>query len=61
MHFGRSPFTGSCEWGKSLNNFKIGTFIGRFLSDGAANMAVKGLITKRDEHKIQKNTSREHN
>ena len=47
MHFGSSPFTGSCKWGKSLNNFKIGTFIGRFPGDGAANMAVKGLIKKK--------------
>ena len=29
---------------KSLNGLKYGTFIGRFPSDGAANMAVKGLI-----------------
>ena len=28
---------------KSLNGFKFGTFIGRFPSDGATNMAVKGL------------------
>ena len=30
--------------GKGFNDFKFGTFIGRFSSDGAANMAVKGLI-----------------
>ena len=29
--------------GKSLNDFKFGTFIGHFLSNGAANMAVKVL------------------
>ena len=29
--------------GKSLNGFKFGTFIGRFPSDGAAGMSVKGL------------------
>ena len=29
--------------GKSLNDFKFGTFIGRFPSDGAASMAEKGL------------------
>ena len=29
--------------GGSLNGFKFGTFIGRFPSDGAARMAVKGL------------------
>ena len=28
---------------KSLNGFKFGTFIGRFPSDGAAGMTVKGL------------------
>ena len=28
---------------KSLNNFKFGLFIGRFPSDEAASMAVKGL------------------
>ena len=46
MHFDRNPFTWSCEWGESLNNFKLGIFIGRFPSDGAANkiMAAKGLI-----------------
>ena len=31
--------------GKSLNGFKFGAFIGRFSSDGAACMAVKGLNT----------------
>ena len=29
---------------KGLNDFKFGTFIGRFQSNGAASMAVKGLI-----------------
>ena len=29
--------------GKSLNHFKFGTSVGRFSSDGAASMAVKGL------------------
>ena len=29
---------------KSLNGFKFGIFIGRFPSDGAAGMTVKGLI-----------------
>ena len=29
---------------KSLNGFKFGTLIGRFPSDDAASMAVKGLI-----------------
>ena len=28
---------------KSLNDFKFGTFIGRFSSDGTPSMAVKGL------------------
>ena len=31
--------------GGSLNGFKFGTSVGRFPSDGAANMAVKGLKT----------------
>ena len=30
--------------GKSLNDFKFGTSIGRFPSDGAASTAVKGLM-----------------
>ena len=30
--------------GIGLNNFKFGTFIGRFQSDDMASMAVKGLI-----------------
>ena len=30
--------------GGCLNGFRFGTFIGRFPSDGAARMAVKGLI-----------------
>ena len=30
--------------GGGLNDFKFGTFIGRFLSDDATSMAVKGLI-----------------
>ena len=29
--------------GKTLTNLKFGTFIGRFSSDDAVNMAVKGL------------------
>ena len=31
--------------GKGLNDFKFGTFIGRFQSDCKASMAVKGLIS----------------
>ena len=31
------------KWGQGLNDFKFGTFLGRFWSDGAASMAVKGL------------------
>ena len=30
--------------GGSLNEFRFGTFVGRFPSDGAASMAVKGLM-----------------
>ena len=44
MHFDRISFTCSCEGEKSRNDFKFGIFIGRFPSDGAANMAVEGLI-----------------
>ena len=29
--------------GESLNDYKFGTFIGRFPSDGAESMAMKGL------------------
>ena len=32
-----------CRRQTSLNGFKFGTFIGRFSSDGAEIMAVKGL------------------
>ena len=32
--------------GGDLDDFKFGTFIGRFPSDGAARVAVKGLICK---------------
>ena len=28
---------------KGLNDFKFGTFMGRFRNDGAASMAVRGL------------------
>ena len=31
--------------GKDLNDLKFGTFVGCFWSDGAASMAVKGLIS----------------
>ena len=44
MHFDRSPFTRSCQGEKGLNNFKFGTFIGRFPSDDVTSMVVKGLI-----------------
>ena len=30
---------------KGLNDFKFGTFIGRFPSDGTVSVAVKGLIS----------------
>ena len=29
---------------QSLHDFRFGTSVGRFLSDGAASMAIKGLI-----------------
>ena len=52
MYFHRNRFTCSCKgrgWGgggggEGLNDLKFGTFIGRFPSDGATSMAVKGLI-----------------
>ena len=31
------------EGGKGLNDFRFGTFIGSFQSDGVASMAMKGL------------------
>ena len=43
VHFDRNPLSCSCKGRKSLNDFKFGTFTGRFLSDGAASMAVKRL------------------
>ena len=44
VHLDRNPFTCSSKGGKkSLNSWKFGTFIGRFLSDSIASMAVKGL------------------
>ena len=36
--------------GGSLNDFKFGTFIGRFPSDCLASMAVKGLILPASSH-----------
>ena len=49
LHFDRNPFHLFMQREKkSLNNFKIGTFTGRFPSDGAASMAVKGLRTIHD-------------
>ena len=42
MHFDRNHST--CEGVKSLNDLKFGIFISRFPSDGAASLAVKGLI-----------------
>ena len=37
--------------GKSLNDFKFGTSVGRFSSDGAASTAVKGLGNDKDEER----------
>ena len=62
MNFDRSAFTCSSEWGVGedgwgwgggggggrLNDFKFGTFIGRFPSDGSASRAVKGLKGEHD-------------
>ena len=42
-HFDRKPFTSSCQRKKGLIDFKFCTFTGRFQSDAAANIAVKGL------------------
>ena len=36
-------------WGGGGNNFKFGMFTGRFPSDHAARMAVKGLTRTGDE------------
>ena len=45
LHFDRNPVTCSCDGEKKdHNDFKLGTFIGRFQSDGAASMAAKGLM-----------------
>ena len=44
MHFDKVlPGAHAGGVGGSLNDFKFGTFIGRFGSDGAASMEVKGL------------------
>ena len=57
MHFDRSPFTcsrqggGGGGGGGGLNDFKLGIFFARFQSDGAASMAVKGLIKIKFEKK----------
>ena len=36
---------------KSLNGFRFGTLVGRFLSDGAGSMAVKGLSVRDEDVK----------
>ena len=41
VHFNKNPSLCSCQ--KDLNDFKFDAFVGRFQSDGAASMAVKGL------------------
>ena len=41
-----------CQGEKDINDFKFGAFIGRFKSDNAASMAVKGL-----NHSWAKSTS----
>ena len=48
MNLNRSPFTCSYEegGGGNLNNFRFAIFTGRFPSDDAASMGVKGLIFK---------------
>ena len=49
QHFDRNLFACSCEGGEgggSLNDFKFGTSIGCFPSDGGASMAVEGLRVK---------------
>ena len=40
---------------KGLNGFKVGTFTGRFPSDGAASMAMKGLMNAIDEVNKERN------
>ena len=47
MRLDRNRFTCSYEGGKkNYNDFDFGTFIGRFPSDCAASMAVKGLMSQ---------------
>ena len=42
---------------KGLSNFKFGAFIGRFLSDNATSMAVKGLTRVAVPQVVQKTKS----
>ena len=55
VHLDINPFACSHERGAKnpyyYNDFRSGTVIGRFLSDGAASMAVKGL-THNAEYRI---------
>ena len=44
MHFNRNHFSRArAQVKKDFNDFKFGTFLGRFPSDGAGSIAVKGL------------------
>ena len=50
-HFDRNPLMCSCEGGKGgVNDFKFGTFIGRFKSDSAASVTAKGLNLRVTRH-----------
>ena len=52
---GRPGLTYSCErGGKSFNDFRFDTFIGPFLSDGAASIAVKGLNSENRAERREK-------
>ena len=53
MHFDRNPFTCDAKGAKSVNDFKFGTLFSRFpSSDGAASLAVKGLIQLLDSRRL---------
>ena len=57
MHFDRSPFPRSCKGGGregvggggggGVNGLKFAIFIGRFRSDGAASMTMKGKVCRK--------------
>ena len=50
MHFDTRPVRCSCEREEKHNDFRFGSFIGRFPSDDVASMAVKGLRLPNRDH-----------